>query len=92
MAADLSDTLLRQLSPSQVHWYAVQAGWQPVEGVKRPLFVLNHPTEDLTQIQIPTAGSEKDVAFLMGEAVRRLAEFEKRPAAEVLADLLFMTQ
>src|SRR5271168_493934 len=87
MPADLSETLLQHLNPAQVRWYAVQAGWRPVDGVKRPIFVLNHPTDDLTQIQVPTAGSEKEVVFLMGEAVRRLAEFEKRPAGEVLTDL-----
>jgi hypothetical protein len=87
MPADLSDALLRHLSPAQVRWYAILAGWRPVDGVKRPVFVLNHPTDDLTQIQVPTAGSEKEVGFLMGEAVRQLAAFEQRPAREVLADL-----
>ena len=88
MPADLSDALLRQLSPSQVRRYAVELGWKPVAGVKRPLIVLNHPTDDLTQIQVPTAGGGRDSAFLMGEAVRALAEFEQRPAREVLGDLL----
>lgn len=87
MVAELSEITLRQLSPSQVRWYAVQAGWKPVEGVKRPVIVLNHPTDELAQLQIPTAGTERERAFLMGEAVRQLAESERRPAREVLADL-----
>lgn len=87
MAGDLSETLLRQLNPAQVRWYAVRAGWTPVNGSKRPVIVLNHPTDGLTQIQIPTAGAEREVAFLMGEAVQALAKFERRQAREVLADL-----
>src|SRR6202162_5319253 len=87
MPGALPDALLRQLNPSQLRWYAVQAGWRPVEGVKRPVIVLNHPTDDLAQLQIPTAGSERERAFLMGEAVRQLAEAQKRPASEVLNDL-----
>lgn len=87
MPVDLPDTLLRQLDPSRVRWYAVQAGWKPVEGIKRPVIVLNHPTDELTQLQIPTAGGDRERAFLMGEAVRRLAEAEKRSALEVLQDL-----
>lgn len=60
MPVDLSESLLRQLSPAQVRWYAVQAGWKPVDGVKRPVIVLNHPTDKLTQLQIPTAGSDRE--------------------------------
>src|SRR5438093_4255183 len=87
MAVDLPETLLRQLDPAQVRWYAVQAGWKPVTGTKRPVIVLNHPTDELTQLQIPTAGSDRERAFLMGEAVRRLAEEEQRSPWEVLDDL-----
>jgi hypothetical protein len=88
MAADLPETLLRQLSAARVRWYAVQAGWKPVEGVKRPVIVLNHPTDDLTQVQIPTAGSDRERVFMMAEVVRQLAEAEKRPPREVLHDLV----
>ncbi len=87
MSHELPEHLLRRLIPSNVRWYAVQAGWKPVEGVKRPLIVLNHPSDDLTQIQIPTAGSDKEVELLMGEVVQQLAEAEKRPSREVLNDL-----
>src|SRR5947207_14446153 len=88
MHRDLPEKLLRHLSPSNVRLYAVHAGWRPVNGVKRPVLVLNHPTDELTQIQIPTAGSDKEITFLMGEAVERLAESERRPAREVLNDLI----
>jgi hypothetical protein len=88
MSRDLPDHLLRKLNPSNVRWYAAQAGWKPVDGVKRPVIVLNHPTDNLTQIQIPTAGSDKDIIFLMGEVVARLAEADKRPPREVLNELM----
>jgi hypothetical protein len=87
MAADLPEALLRQLIPAQVRWFAVQAGWRPVEGVKRPVIVLSHPTDDLAQLQIPIAGSDRERAFLMGEAVRQLAVSQKRSAGELLNDL-----
>lgn len=87
MPAELPENVLRQLSPAQVRWYAVKAGWKPVDAVKRPVIVLNHPTDDLAQLQIPTAGSERERAFLMGEAVHQLAAAQQRPAREVLHDL-----
>src|SRR5260370_34658331 len=88
MSHDLPDHLLRRLSPSNVRWYAIQVGWKPVEGGKRPVIVLNHPSDDLTQIQIPTAGADKDVSYFMIEVVQRLAESGERCPREVLIDLL----
>lgn len=88
MSADLPKKQLLQVSPAAIRLYAVQSGWIPQDGVKRPVILLNHPTDDLAQIQIPLSGDERDFTFLMGEAVRSLASFEKRPALEVLADLV----
>jgi hypothetical protein len=74
-----------------VRWYATQAGWKPVSGVNRPVIVLNHPSDDLTQIQIPTAGSDKEIVYLMREAVERLAAAEHRSSREILFDLAVPT-
>src|SRR6266487_6060549 len=88
MHRDLPEPLLRRLVPSNVRWYAVQAGWVPVSGVKRPVIVLNNPSDERIQIQIPTAGSDREVGYLMRDVVERLAETEKRSPRDVLNDLL----
>jgi len=88
MRPELPEQTLQRLNPSTVRWYAVQAGWKPVSGVKRPVIVLNHPTDELIQIQIPTGGSEREVGYLMRHVLERLAEMENRPARDVLNDLL----
>ncbi|HKI32253.1 MAG TPA: hypothetical protein VKA46_10320 [Gemmataceae bacterium] len=50
--------------------------------------MLNHPEDELIQLQIPTAGSERDSSYLMSLVVEQLAETEKRPPRDVLNDLL----
>ena len=88
MPTELPNNLLCQLSPTSMRWYALQKGWKLVEGVKRPLIVMNHPTDGLTQIHIPTAGDNRDVAFLMGDAIEKLAQAENKPARELLVAFL----
>lgn len=88
MANDIAEAV-RHLSPSQVHWYAVRGGWIPVDGGKWPGRILNHPTDGLTQILLPATGAQRDAAGLMTEAVRRLAAFEKRTPADIVAAVTF---
>src|SRR5258708_16566708 len=87
MAVVLSEALLGGTSPTRVQGYAAGLGWKLVNGVKRAVIVMNHPSDDLTQIQIPTRGPDRDVAFLMRDAIEKLPGFEKRPAGEGLEHL-----
>lgn len=88
MSSDLPERLLRQLNPTNVRLYALQDGWKPVPGVQRPVIVLNHPTDDLAQLHIPTAGNDREYVHLMAEVVQSLAESEHRPLRDVLNDLM----
>jgi hypothetical protein len=88
MHLELPDRLLKRLNPSDVRRYAVQSGWIPVDGIKRPVILLNHPTDETIQIQIPREGNEREVSYLMNDALLRLAEMEKRSPREVLNDIL----
>jgi hypothetical protein len=87
MPVELSQKLLLLLDPERVREYALRAGWKPVQGVKRPIIVLNHPDDGLIQVQIPLAGNDRDRACLMKETVLELATAEKRPPHEVLDEL-----
>jgi hypothetical protein len=81
--------LLARLDPVQVKEYAKATGW-----VREPrisdgvIAVYAHPTSDLDQIIVPLARGSSAFARAMGDVVNILAEREKRPAGEVLNDLL----
>jgi hypothetical protein len=51
--------------------------------------VFQHPSSELDQLVVPVETKDTDAyAVLAGEAVRKLASWEKRPATAVLNDLL----
>lgn len=87
MATELSDSLLLQLVPAQVRLYALGAGWKLAEGVKRGAVVLNHPTDGLSQIRLPSGPDDPDYAHRMRDAVLKLAGSQNRDPAELLYDL-----
>ncbi len=87
MTAELSEPLLLQLAPAQVRLAAVGAGWKLVEGVKRGAVVLNHPTDGLSQIRLPSGPDDPDYAHRMRDAVLKLAASQNRDPAELLYEL-----
>jgi hypothetical protein len=78
-----------QVTPCALIGYARGLGWQPVQKGKRPeIAVFHRPDSRLHQIIIPIDPTLADFGEAVTEVVRTLAEFEKRPAREVLEHLL----
>jgi hypothetical protein len=79
----------RRVSPRALQGYTRGLGWQPVPNGKRPeIAIFQRPDSPLHQVTVPTDETLSDYAEAVAEAVRKLAEFENRPASEVLEHLL----
>jgi len=79
----------RRVSPRALQGYAQGLGWQLVPNGKRSdIALLHRPDSRLHQIAIPLDETLSDYSEAVAEAIRKLAEFEKRPAREVLDHLL----
>src|SRR5208283_5297611 len=98
-ADQLPDSLTRLVTPLAVRVYAEGLGWQRVEGVNGKIAVYKNPDSPLRQLIVPLDEQFDDYGVRTAEAIQRLAEFEKRPAREILnhlllppADLLFLRE
>jgi len=98
-ADQLPDSLTRLVTPLAVRVYAEGLGWQRVEGVNGKIAVYKNPDSPLRQLIVPLDEQFDDYGVRTAEAIQRLAEFEKRPAKEILnhlllppADLLFLRE
>jgi len=86
---DLPPELLVQLRSAELRRYALCTGWERNEAVNGRVAVFQHPSSELDQLVVPVETKDTDAyAVLAGEAVRKLASWEKRPATAVLNDLL----
>jgi hypothetical protein len=85
---ELPAELTRLVTPRAVRAYAEGLGWQRVEGVNGKLAVYRNPEAPLRQLLLPLDEQFDDYAERTAEAIRRLAEFEKRPPREILSQLL----
>ncbi len=85
----LSVDAAKQVAPRSLLGYAQGLGWQAVPNGRRPEIAVYHrPDSRLHQVIIPTDPTLADYGEAVAETVRKLAEFEKRPAREVLEHLL----
>jgi hypothetical protein len=79
----------RMVTPRALLGYARGLGWQPVpNGRRSDIAVFHRPDSRLHQVIIPTDSTLADFGEAVAEAVRKLAEFEHRPALAVLEHLL----
>lgn len=78
----------RLVIPRAVRGYAEGLGWQRIEGINGGIAVYRNPRESLRQLIVPLDEEFDDYPERVAEAVERLAEFEGRPAREVLDHLL----
>src|SRR5438552_1675294 len=85
---DLPGELTRLVTPRSVRAYAEGLGWQPVEGINGKIAVYRNPVDPLRQLIVPLDEQYDDYSDRIAEAIRRLAEFENRPAREILNHLL----
>jgi hypothetical protein len=79
--------------------YAEGLQWRRVERINGDIAVYHRPDSKAHQIIVPLDEKFDDYADRVIEAIRHLAEFEKRPASEILnhlllspADLLFFRE
>lgn len=80
--------LARQVTPRALVNYASSLGWKHVDRVNGEITVYHRPDSNVHQVLIPVDEQLSDYDEMAAEAVRKLAEFEKRPAREVLEHLL----
>lgn len=84
----LPEDLLQLVTPQQARSYLLAKGWQRVPGVNGTIALFSRPESDEEQVIVPMEPSFDDYARRVADVVLELAEFEKRPTAEVLQDLL----
>lgn len=78
----------RLVTPRAVRGYAEGLGWQRIHEINGGIAVYRNPRESLRQLIVPLDEEFDDYPERVAEAVQRLAEFEGRPAREVLDHLL----
>lgn len=87
-ASDLPRSETRLIAPRVLRSYAEGLGWSKVDGVNGFISAYSSPRERNRQLIVPLDEKLDDYADRTAEAVVRLAEFEGRPAREVLDQLL----
>lgn len=87
MPEHILDSLSR-LSPRDVMGYAKARGWQQFRTTGKLMIFNRSEPSSLDQLLVPVDASRPDFADRMREAVERLVEFEKLPAASVVVNLM----
>src|SRR5438552_10964142 len=86
---EISPRLASQIKPRALCVYAEGVGWLPVTTSKpNGVAIFHRPESQTRQLLVPLDEQFDDYGEAVAEAVRRLAEFENRPAHEVLEHLL----
>src|SRR5262249_58260365 len=85
---DISLAAARRVPPRALRLYAEALGWKRVPKINGGIAVYHRPDSDAHQVIVPLDEEFDDYGDRVVEAVRRLADFEKRPAGEVLSHLL----
>lgn len=79
----------RLVTPRALTGYVRGLGWQPVtNGRRSDIAVFHRPDSRFHQVIVPMDPTLADFAETVIEAVRKLAEYEQRPALSVLEHLL----
>ena len=86
MSSKISSQLHTGITPADVRWYALGRGWKSQPSRNDAIAIFFKPETDF-QIQVPQRGSDCDMALMMGEVLRKLAELEGRQLDEVSQDL-----
>ncbi len=80
--------LTRQVMPRALRGYAAGLDWKPVDGVNGDVAVYHRPDSRAHQVLIPVDTTLSDYDEAVAEAVCKLADYEHRPARDVLEHLL----
>lgn len=84
----LPEVLVAPLDPVRVQEYVRASGWAHNPSANGKSAVYERPESGREQIIIPLSRELRDFAPRMAEAIAYLAQWEKRPALQVLRDLL----
>jgi hypothetical protein len=84
----LPENLARLVTPRALKIYAQGLGWKPVAGTNGDIALFHRPDSELHQLIVPLDEQFDDYPDRVTEAIARLAEFEHRPALEILSHLL----
>jgi hypothetical protein len=82
------ERLAEQVSPQNARQYALARGWARVPGVNGGIALFKLADSELDQLIIPLHASGPDYGRRIVDVLGNLSELEKRPAEEVLNDLL----
>lgn len=88
MRRDNLEQLAGEVSPQNARHYALSRGWQRVPGVNGGIALFQRSDAELAQLIVPVQRSAPDYARRIVDLVSTLAEFENRPAEQILRDLL----
>lgn len=86
MSSRISSQQVAGITPADVRWYALGRGWKSQPSRNDAIAIFYKPDTDL-QIHVPQRGSDRDIALMMQEVLRKLAELEGRQLDEVSQDL-----
>ncbi len=86
MPLDISADSHAGITPSDVRWYAIGRGWKSLSSQNPAVAIYYKPETDL-QIQVPQQGSDRDVALMVAEVLRKLSQAEHRQPEEISQDL-----
>ncbi|MGH7172773.1 MAG: hypothetical protein ACRELG_21025 [Gemmataceae bacterium] len=90
MKANDLERLAGQVSPQNARQYALANGWQRIPGVNGEIALFNRTDSDLDQLIVPLQPTAPDYARRIVDVLANLADFERRPAEEILNDLLML--
>jgi len=88
MKPDNLERLAAAVSPQDARQYALAHGWQRVSAVNGGVALFTRADSDLDQLLIPLQATGPDYARRIADVVDNLVALEKRPAEEILNDLL----
>jgi len=86
MSSDRISHLFSGITPADVKWYALGRGWKS-QPSKNPAISIYFKPDTGYQIQVPQRGNNRDIALMMEQVLRKLAEIEDRQLDEVSQDL-----
>lgn len=86
MSPKIPSQLHAGITPADVRWYALGRGWKSQPSRNDAIAIFFQPESD-SQIQVPQRGNERDIALMMEDVLRKLAELEGRNLEEVSQDV-----
>jgi hypothetical protein len=88
MARELKPEAVRHLASLTVKSYLLARGWERVPSRRPAVGIFRRPESEADEVLVPLSSDFADLDEAMASAVEEIARFERRPADQVLRDLL----